>query len=121
MHITSAIMKHGVALIPRLHKQILSYLDEKNYDNVSKLFGTAVQNRKERRLNERPLSHARAQLIPELCIDCGVCERLGVCDSFDVRPWTFEDDCDGCGYCFNLCPTNALIPVPSHTDLKHIT
>lgn len=121
VHITSAVMKHGVALIPRLHKQILSYLDERNYDSVNELSGAAIQDQKERRLNERPLSQVRAHLIPELCIDCGVCERLGVCDSFEVRPWTFESDCDGCGYCFNLCPTDALIPVPSHTNVKHAT
>ena len=120
VHITSAVMKHGVALIPRLHKQILSYLDEKNYDSVNELFAAAVQDQKECRLNERPLSQVRAHLIPELCIECGVCERLGVCDSFDVRPWTFEKDCDGCGYCFNLCPTDALVPVPSNIDLKHV-
>lgn len=117
VHITSAIMKHGVALIPRLNKQIITYLDEKNYHNVTELNGLAIQNHKNRRLNELTLSQVRAHLIPELCIDCGVCERLGVCDSFETRPWTFKNDCDGCGYCFNLCPTNALVAIPSQTSI----
>jgi MinD superfamily P-loop ATPase len=51
-------------------------------------------------------------LIEEKCIHCSICEQIHVCDSFLTTPYQFEDNCDGCTMCVNLCPTNALVLEP---------
>jgi MinD superfamily P-loop ATPase len=52
---------------------------------------------------------AKAQIIQEKCVQCGECSSAcryqAISDDFIVNPLS----CEGCGLCFHLCPTEAIV------------
>lgn len=118
VHITSYLMRAGLRRIETLKRGLLAYLDAQQVPALDALIGSALANSSgegNRFVKETPTVSQRVRFVPNLCVDCGVCERLGACEAFVHKPYRFEAHCDGCSLCVPLCPTRALVldPVPS--------
>lgn len=67
------------------------------------------------------------RIIKEKCIGCGACAwacLFGVPKKTNDNEPIFEiakEKCAGCGHCINLCPNNAIEPLPDHKTLKKVT
>lgn len=67
------------------------------------------------------------RIIKEKCIGCGACAwacLFGVPSQIKDDAPKYEiikEKCAGCGHCINLCPNNAIEPLPDHKTLKKVT
>ncbi len=62
----------------------------------------------------------------EKCVGCGACAWGCLFDVPKLDPdkpvYRIEKDkCVGCGHCENICPNNAIVPLPDHRWLKKVT
>ena len=56
-------------------------------------------------------SGLKAVIDPELCIQCGICAshcRFDAIEVFENQHRVIALDCEGCGYCHELCPVMAI-------------
>lgn len=107
VHLTSAVMRHGFEYVTSLTNSIYSFIDREGYSSLSDLIGISLDP-KIRRVAKKPFGDRKVRFVAEQCIECGECETLAVCGSFRTKPYNFEDNCDGCSFCLDKCPTQAL-------------
>ncbi|MBQ7638404.1 MAG: 4Fe-4S binding protein [Clostridia bacterium] len=60
------------------------------------------------------------------CIGCGACAWACLFEiprkAEDGVKYTIDGEkCYGCGHCENICPNNAIEPMPDHKKLKKVT
>ena len=61
------------------------------------------------------------------CIGCGACAWVCIfdvpCRANDEGTLYFIDKekCVGCGQCENMCPNNAIAPLPDHKRIRKVT
>ncbi len=54
---------------------------------------------------------AHAKIDSDLCTSCGRCTRQLMCNAIKDGadgPCITPDECEGCGFCLDLCPSNAI-------------
>lgn len=68
----------------------------------------------ERRLYGYAGMGGRYEILPEKCVDCGICYKIFNCpailyDKEKKKPYIRDDICLSCGVCMQICPVNAII------------
>lgn len=89
--------------MPLLRERIIQCL-EKDTLSVCVLLGECVQNKQK--------TIYRYTINDQLCTSCGKCLETN-CPSFKIDKGKIEitDTCVGCGFCSQLCPENAILPL----------
>ena len=115
VHFTSHLIRNGLGCIGSICSAIEDHMSRWNIPSLDRLIGSAMVqdgSPSNRYVKELPATEQRVRLDVSQCTHCGLCERLGVCNSFIAYPYQFEDHCDGCGFCINICPPRALVMEP---------
>ncbi len=68
----------------------------------------------ERRLYGYAGMGGRYEILPDKCVDCGICYKIFNCpailyDKDKRKPYIRDDICLSCGVCMQICPVNAII------------
>lgn len=64
----------------------------------------------------------KAEIDPELCINCGACEevcRFDAISSGDVAHFINPLNCEGCAYCKDVCPVGAISTQPRQAGITY--
>ncbi len=107
-------MHYGFRTIKDLKSGLAHYLTDMGFNSPMDIIGKALPNIEPQ--EELPNPIAKANLIEEKCIGCGLC--YAACsdgghmaidwDSDKRRPHIDEETCVGCAMCMQVCPTNAI-------------
>lgn len=118
----SAIYFKGPQVLSRIHKGILEWMRNKNYDHINGFRGKAFVHIKDPAAIKHKESYPHT--LPPECpwvpeIDQVLCNRCGACRTqciygvltMEDQGGTIvvnEDKCWSCGFCVGICPLNAI-------------
>lgn len=111
VHLTSVFMKKGFKHIKGLKNNLNKFLDENEYNTLSDLIGISLEHYPKLigKTKSRETLQVKTMLLENKCIQCNICENMVTCNSFKSIPYNFDQHCDGCSMCHDLCPRKALV------------
>jgi dihydroorotate dehydrogenase (fumarate) len=109
----TAIVVGGYERIASAVRELSELLNEKGYDDLSKLRGRSCGRVLTTDEVDRHLRY-RAKIDPTKCTSCGLCERICIYDAIANENGNFgvKRSCQGCGLCADLCPPQAISLTP---------
>jgi dihydroorotate dehydrogenase/ferredoxin len=118
----SAIYFKGPQVLSSMHKGILEWMHNKNYDQIDRFRGKAFLHIKDSAAIKIKEPHPytlppECPWVPEidqtLCTGCGACQAQCVYGVLTMeerggKVTVNEDKCWSCGFCVGICPSNAI-------------
>jgi dihydroorotate dehydrogenase/NAD-dependent dihydropyrimidine dehydrogenase PreA subunit len=115
VQINHAVMAKGPGVVSEINQNLEKFLTEKGHESVNSIIGMALPH--VLGINNFMDTYGQtkgvivANLIPDRCIQCGVCEET--CPVYaialdDNEPAIDKEMCLGCGLCVANCPSEAL-------------
>ena len=110
IQVCSAIILNGFDYIDVIKRDLISWLEEKGYDNLQQLTGKALPSLKsfEEIIVEPYISMAKNECHDASCNMCCTACTYGALQKENSQIITNKDLCTGCGLCVSICPTQNL-------------
>ena len=103
----TAIVRRGYQAIPKIVRQLDSYLEREGYSSIAPLLNRGAS---QLTFDERQLQFdaVHAEVDSSTCTTCGRCTTQAFCHDIRLTGNRVEilPTCDGCGHCLSVCPTN---------------
>ncbi len=109
VQICTATMTKGFGILPRLVKGLKTWMAEHGHESYRDVRDAVVPHLTP--ATELTLYEGHAEVDPETCTGCGLCERIGHCYAItmkDGRAVICADDCTGCSTCVDICKAGAI-------------
>lgn len=122
----SSIYSRGIAVIPKIHKELNEWMDKKGYKTIADvpvITDKFMYLRDWKR--EGPYMQEITPVVPEFddekCNRCGICESLCPYGAISMdkeagtKPTFDREKCYGCGWCLGHCPQWAVKMIKAET------
>ncbi|MCP4397240.1 MAG: hypothetical protein GY801_08085 [bacterium] len=107
--ICTEVMLRGFSILPKIMRQLRTYLDQMGKTQLSELRDLALPYFK---TSQDVVSYeGYAEVDPELCTQCGMCVEIGHCSAIEMGEESaivHHEDCTGCSTCMDICPAGAI-------------
>jgi len=115
LQLCTAVIFKGYKIIDHLRDGVSNYLADKGFTSVKDIVGHVLP----KITGLEKLDFTR-RVVPRLdrpkCIKCGLCRIASgnvTCEAIELDeedlPTVNEEKCDGCGFCAQVCPVEALL------------
>lgn len=119
VQICTAVMHKGFRIIDDLKSGLSNYMERKQINRVSDLFGKALPNIVMHNELPRKIT-VKAKINEDKCINCGLCYlacrdggHLAINRLSDRKYVVDQDKCKGCNLCPQVCPVYCIDLVPA--------
>ncbi|MBW2205989.1 MAG: 4Fe-4S binding protein [Deltaproteobacteria bacterium] len=115
VQINHAVMARGPSVVSEINQDMEEFLIEKGHESINAIRGMALPHVLGIDAFMDTYGQTKgvivARVIPDRCIQCGVCEET--CPVFAVtldgkEPVIDQEMCQGCGLCVANCPSEAI-------------
>lgn len=110
VQLCTAVMWNGYSRITKIVNDLDAWMDQKGYQSFDEIRGIALKDiTTVEELAKLPAKHA--SINPDICSNCGLCEKICMYRAITEKNGVREadpDKCDGCGVCQQLCPLHAI-------------